>query len=338
MANGCPLSSWTQNSIVALSTSTSGEVQGPYTFSQSLLPAFAHNPTIRRDAQGNFVIFFIGSWKMDTKDCRAGKTSNNNNNAQKMYLDPNANSEDEAGAKCNGATWPKSCGPNMPGPMNDTCGPFHASYRGNAGCGISIASSKSLAGPWKVQPLKIKNQWESDEVYCAHTNPSPVFLPNGTVVMAFNAGFCNGGLETIGIASAPHWSGPYTLLAKNAVLRNPDGSPHHCEDPTLWKSERGWHLLTHNQQGPQGGSSYGFSKDAVNWTLAQNTPYNCTIKYTDGTQAEASGCGNRPQLVFSDSVAQGGPPLWLINGANTAKPLNGTNTWTLFRKLKASNQ
>jgi hypothetical protein len=234
------------------------------------------------------------------------------------------------------------------------------------------------------------------QVYCAHTNPSPVFLPNGSVVMAFNAGFCHDTLETIGVAHAPHWSGPYSLLAKEAVLRNPDvraqrrtsclhpgtprfephalpwspsrrckfrthpaqlpyiphlgppsgahirfdptqGTPHRCEDPHLWISSRGWHLLTHNQQGPQGVSSYGFSLDGVAWHLAPATPYNCTITYTDGGTAEASGCGNRPQLVWSQTVAEGGRPLWLVNGAMSANPSGGHGTWTLFRQLKSAS-
>jgi len=162
-------------------------------------------------------------------------------------------------------------------------------------------------------------------------------LPNGSVVMAFNAGFCHDTLETIGVAHAPHWSGPYSLLAKEAVLRNPDGTPHRCEDPHLWISSRGWHLLTHNQQGPQGVSSYGFSLDGVAWHLAPATPYNCTITYTDGGTAEASGCGNRPQLVWSQTVAEGGRPLWLVNGAMSANPSGGHGTWTLFRQLKSAS-
>jgi hypothetical protein len=185
-----------------------------------------------------------------------------------------------------------------------------------------------------VQPLIIEDQFESDEIYCAHTNPSPVLNDDGSVVVAVNAGFCHDHLETIALIHAPHWSGPYTLLDKEAVLRNSDGSPHGCEDPHLWKSERGWHLLVHNQQGPMQESAYAFSLDGVtNWTLSPTAPYDCTITYTDGTTAVASGCGNRPQLVFSDSPQQGGPPLWLINGAMAAKPESGTGTWTLFRKV-----
>ena len=79
----------------------------------------------------------------------------------------------------------------MPGDAghNDCCG--QGTHGNNMGCGISVATSQSLAGPWKQQALNIVNQWESDDVYCTHTNPSVQILPNGTWIMAFNAGFCN---------------------------------------------------------------------------------------------------------------------------------------------------
>ncbi len=44
-------------------------------------------------------------------------------------------------------------------------GPATAPYNANTGCGIAMASSASLDGPWTVQPLIITNQFESDEMY-----------------------------------------------------------------------------------------------------------------------------------------------------------------------------
>eukprot|EP00750_Incisomonas_marina_P027046 INCI6097.2.p1 GENE.INCI6097.2~~INCI6097.2.p1 ORF type:complete len:463 (+),score=53.84 INCI6097.2:337-1725(+) len=418
MANGCPLGSWKTNSIVGLSHSTTGNVEGPYEFAETILPHFAHNPTIRRAPNGTYVVFFIGSWETEAKECAlptndvAVRVESGGSDdacvANTTFDDPskvregqdyatftlpmNATTKDcaasccsdekchawsyntfadqapickhkNAGSKmvpnhcpiirgepnclsgartmpqtCNGGDWPKSCGPDMPGPMNDTCGPDDSSYSGNGGCGIAMATSESLTGPWRVQPLHIVDQFNSDEVYCAHTNPSAVFDEAGGVTLAFNAGFCHDTLETIGLASAPHWTGPYTLLDSEAILRNDDGTPHRCEDPHLWKSERGWHLLVHNQQGPQQEAAYAFSLDAKTWTLSPVAPYDCTLNFTDGTSAVASGCGNRPQLVFSESAAAGGPPLWLVNGATAAKPGGGAGTWTLFRKVSRSSR
>lgn len=69
MANSCPLGSWKTNSIVGLSHSTTGNVEGPYEFAETILPHFAHNPTIRRAPNGTYVVFFIGSWQTEAKEC-----------------------------------------------------------------------------------------------------------------------------------------------------------------------------------------------------------------------------------------------------------------------------
>ena len=111
--------------------------------------------------------------------------------------------------------------------------------------------------------------------------------------------------------------------------QNPDGSAHHCEDPFLWRSTRGWHLLVHNQQGPQGESAYAYSRDGHSWTLSPTSPYDCTVRFNDGSTAEASGCGNRPQILFNDK----GVPVLLTNGAFRANPVSEGNTYTLFRPI-----
>lgn len=315
MLNSCPLNSWKKNSIVA--RSVADKVNGPYTFVEEVYPSFSHNPTIRKTKNGTYVIYFIGGWKTEAQKC----------NKKQVLLSSTIQNNVTSASTCDALHWPKECGSNMPGPSGDTCGAEPL----NAGCGIATLHSNSLEGPWSYSPVNITNQWLSDIVYCAHTNPAPVFLPNGTVIVAFNAGYCSNKIETIGIATAPHWSGPYNLLSLVPILGDPT-KPHRCEDPFLWKSERGWHLLTHNQQGPQGVSSYAFSEDAIHWTLSSNTPYNCVIQYSDGTNATVSGCGNRPQIVF-DKL---GKPLWLINGAFRAKTEeNGADAFTLFRKFKA---
>eukprot|EP00040_Diaphanoeca_grandis_P020918 m.111227 g.111227 ORF g.111227 m.111227 type:complete len:514 (+) comp28107_c1_seq1:39-1580(+) len=236
-----------------------------------------------------------------------------------------------APSQCTGAPgWPRSCGQDMPGPNGDTCGP-----KGNNGCGNSMAFATSITGPWEHQSINITDQWSSPRLYCAHTNPSPFFLPNGTIVMAVNGGFCDEELETIGLVYADSWNGTWKMWSTDTILHNPDGSPHKCEDPHLWIDERGWHLLTHNQQGPQGESSYGYSLDGFTWTLSPTTPYGCVVNFTDGTSAVADGCGNRPQFVHS---GPNGEPQWITNGAEGAKPWRDDGlSFTLFRKLKQAN-
>jgi hypothetical protein len=76
MANHCSLGSWTTNSIVA--RSVSDDLNGPYQFEQEVLPPFAHNPTIRKLANGTYVIWFIGGWEMNASHCGKGGSSTTN--------------------------------------------------------------------------------------------------------------------------------------------------------------------------------------------------------------------------------------------------------------------
>ena len=347
--------------LIQRSVSSTNDANGPYTFEHEVLPPFAHNPTIRKVSDG-YTIWFIGGWGMNASHCGGGggSPSGGEDTAALTSKTPwgaavhahsrrpggagagagagagsGAGAGAGAGATCNGQSWDKSCGPNMPGPNKDCCGPCNSGYHANCGCGIATAHAATLAGPWKVQPLVITDQWESDDVYCTHTNPSPFVMANGTIVMAFNAGYCNNHLETIGLAvSDGGWAGPWRLLVKNSILKNPDGSAHKCEDPFVWQSKRGWHLIVHNQEGNVGNSesAYAFSEDGHAWTMAKTAPYDCTISFTDGTKATANGCGNRPQILFGED----GAPQLLTNGAFAANPNGGGNTYTLFRPLTTS--
>lgn len=96
--------------LVGLSTSTSGDVEGPYKFQREILPHFAHNPTIRF-VNGTYLIFFIGGWQTNASDCRKSD----------IFV-KEVNNTRAPTTECDGNSWPETCGPNMPGPMNDTCG------------------------------------------------------------------------------------------------------------------------------------------------------------------------------------------------------------------------
>jgi hypothetical protein len=121
--------------------------------------------------------------------------------------------------------------------------------------------------------------------------------------MAFNAGFCNGGLESIGLARAPALHGPWRLLVPEPF------TGRQTEDPFLWRSKRGWHLLIHDFGGKE--VSLWFSVDAITWTEARGSPYDCFVVLTDGSRQEFTGCGNRPQIEFDEL----GVPVLLLNGA-----------------------
>ena len=128
------------------------------------------------------------------------------------------------------------------------------------------------------------------------------------------------------------WDGTYRLFSPEPILRNADGSPFHCEDPFLWRSPRGWHLLAHSKQSRHDDTSvYAFSLDGRNWTVSPLVPYDCTLRFTDGSTAHAGGCGNRPQLAFDDALGR----VWLVTASYGANPSGGRGSWTVFRELQS---
>ena len=88
MANHCDLGSWTENSIVGLSRSTTGRIEGPYAFVRTLLIPFAHNPTIRRADDGTYVIYFIGGWHTQPATCKPPTSNLEDTCAASTKLDP----------------------------------------------------------------------------------------------------------------------------------------------------------------------------------------------------------------------------------------------------------
>lgn len=190
--------------------------------------------------------------------------------------------------------------------------------------------------------------WESKQLYCSHTNPSPVLLANGTVVMAFNGGFCNNGLMAVGIAVADNLKGPYRLLTHEPVLRDEHGKPYEAEEPHLWHTARGWHMLFHHP--PTMTSEYAYSEDGLNWKVNGGAAVGCSMSFSDGSQKSTEGCAARQQIIFDDgnSISGCSPcaadhpnstprPAWLISAAKSSKPGGGTGSWTMIRKLKSVN-
>ena len=262
----------------------------------------------------------------------------------------NNRSPEITGLPCSVSNWSKAhCPSTMPGPTRDLCGPNPVSGGEgmggwlNTGCGIHTATAKSLDGPWDVRPLIITDKWSSDNLYSGHTNPSPLFLSNGSVIMAFNAGCADPSCsENVGTAiSDTGVDGPWRLLSRNSIFPRNGSSAfwkvlpgHGCEDPFLWQSKRGYHMLVHNfepvAKGVNGPIAYAHSVDGHSWTLSQEIPADCTLRFTDGTNLTLGSCGNRPQLAFDDD----GTPIGLFGGATAGtKPGGGSGEFTHFRPV-----
>ena len=114
---------------------------------------------------------------------------------------------------------------------------------------------------------------------CFTQDPSPMLLPNGTLITAYRAQHCHPyeHNENVGIAVADKgaYDVPYRRITTETAAF-PFGTKN--EDPFIWHSSRGYHMLTHNQEGgwegnvfvPDGRNrgGYAWSHDAVHWTVA----------------------------------------------------------------------
>eukprot|EP00039_Didymoeca_costata_P008545 m.113291 g.113291 ORF g.113291 m.113291 type:complete len:386 (+) comp14126_c0_seq2:63-1220(+) len=229
---------------------------------------------------------------------------------------------------------PKDCRSNIPSPLTSSSSNFSSKV---GGCGgISVAHSKSVFGPWTITPLLVSNCASSRWLNCSFTNPAPHILPNGTVLMAFQAGYCHHpagfGLELLGVARATSFLGPYELLTGNPLVKNPP----YClagtaEDPTLWRNSRGWHIIAHGMCYAPFDSMHFYSEDAYTWHKTKQEPYTYLVEYND-TDAVLFERVERPQLLFSPT---NNTPMYLFNGV--CKGLScyehPGRTWTLARKL-----
>ena len=169
---------------------------------------------------------------------------------------------------------------------------------------IAMAWSKSVYGPW--QEKVILNSWpgpaDRGSWQCQTNCPSVTFAPNGSVVLAFRGAQCASDLplenqtrEKIGIATAPHWSGPYTIQTKEPVLGNVSddwpsslvtpGQVMSNEDPFIWRTARGYHMLLHCQLQPlhKTRGAYAYSEDGLSWTFLPDFIWETNMTWSDGS-------------------------------------------------------
>lgn len=142
--------------------------------------------------------------------------------------------------------------------------------------------SSDLNGPWNALNSTILNPNGNFNI----DNPSPVFFPNGTVLM-LGRGSSSSNVRTI---TAPSWQGPYTLgplLNLHAPI----------EDPFLYRDVRGnFHSLFHEYSAYSG--YHAFSRDGLAWTHAALPAFNTTLNFTDGSFVKY-GRRERPHLLFN---------------------------------------
>ncbi|MFZ6010421.1 MAG: glycoside hydrolase family protein [Bacteroidota bacterium] len=206
---------------------------------------------------------------------------------------------------------------------------------------IGIATSKSPYGPWERRDAPALNT-KPDTFYSFLTsNPAPLIHDDGSVLLIFKSRsykdtFPFQGEMSIGVAKAPHFNGPYTVVGNEPIF----GKDHfgEVEDPFLWRDKNGYHLIVKDQRGGITGHKHSgviaHSDDGLNWRLDKNPlAYTKTIHWSnDATQIMG-------QLERAFALIENGTITHLFfatmdgpGGFN-----NATRSWNMVLPLKQEN-
>lgn len=242
--NNCDISHWSPNSAIVHAVSSSGPL-GPYERRGVAVKPFAHNPKVVRAPDGTWLMYTIGTPLAPASlfNCSNESTS--------------------------------------PAPRDAANSPGRTPK--NLESNVTLFTSASMGGPWTRFGIVLgpndEGTWDEDT-----SNPSPWMLPNGTVLLMYRGCVVYGGgctKECIGIASAPHWRGPYTRLRSSPILANVS-----AEDPSMWVDKRGHvHFLMHYIPDQALVARHAFARQYTGpWNLhVDSIPYNTTLEYSDGT-------------------------------------------------------
>jgi len=287
MTLNCTLNQYGSNSAIIRATAPAP--QGPYSYAETVVAPFAHNPTVRQLPDGSFVLFMIGGTSSAQQDCRSPAAA------------PATSGDDPSG--------------------------------------ISASWAPTVRGPW-TPPRRVEfSHYNTSRLLdCAFTNPSPTILANGSVLLAFQGGYCHSeipgiGEEDIGVALAPAWNGTYALVTGEPIATPPPWCVAGLgEDPFLWQTPRGFHMLIHGMCYAIFNAIHAYSEDGVAWALSPTAPYSYAVNFTDA-EPQLYWRVERPQLAFDPTS---GRPRALLNGVcadGLACLENPGKTFTLARVL-----
>jgi len=163
---------------------------------------------------------------------------------------------------------------------------------------IGLATSDSVLGPWKRadRPLLEPRPGHWDTLITS--NPSAAIREDGFTVLIYKSRRDWNSPFQLGIATAPHPTGPYTRVSDEPIF------PFDCEDPFLWWENGRYHVLMKDFKGELCGEAdagaCAWSEDGITWHLPSDPrAYSRTIRWDDGT-ATTHGNFERPSLLIQD--------------------------------------
>ena len=190
-------------------------------------------------------------------------------------------------------------------------------------CGLVrlVSPTGDPSGPWLPSLAFHKRENASTRWDCGFSDPSATIRSDGSLLVAYrtNYGCAGQPLEHVGLLRAPRWdadasamealtteaSGPlFTFNASN-------------EDPFLWWSHRGVHMLLHSQASPSGvpwpdhktrgalafapissaRDTFSLDGGGLHWRLSTSDAWGARIDWSNGTSLAALR-RQRPSLIF----------------------------------------
>ena len=203
---------------------------------------------------------------------------------------------------------------------------------------IGVATAKSLSGPWTRSDAPILDTKPGTFYSFLTSNPAPLIDKDGSTLLLFKARAYGDKFPyqtpmTIGVARAPHYTGPYKVVSPQPIFGVDHGGE--VEDPFLWKDKQGFHMLAKDQRGGITGEKHaGFiahSTDGERWKVdPAPKAYSKRIKWSDGKE-QVMGQLERPNMLFQDGVAT---HLFFATMDGPGGFQHGTKSWNMVVRLK----
>lgn len=175
---------------------------------------------------------------------------------------------------------------------------------------VGVAVADSPFGPWKrldkpiLQPRPGK--WDGAII----SNPAPVIHEDGSVLLVYKSAPVpyparnkNRALF-FGVATAPHYLGPYKRMNDGERIRIKGAKNAHVEDPYMWRANDHYHMVakifSKSLTGESGAGFYAYSKNGIEWLLPEDPKaYSRKVSLSDGTIRQQAKL-ERPQVLVQN--------------------------------------
>jgi hypothetical protein len=283
---------------------TSKTIEGPYTFSDVVLPArgsaywdgrMTHNPRILRH-RDKYVLFYTGSTHPFDE-----------------VTDPAALTLESH---------------------------YTTVARSNKRIGVAVA--RSPFGPWQRSDAPVLDTKPGTFYSFLTSNPAPWIAEDGSALLVFKGRGHRDKYPyqtdmTIGVARARRFDGPFSVVTPEPIFSV--DKLGEVEDPYVWRDKAGFHLTAKDQRGTITGQRHAgllaHSRDGVSWRVDESPlAYSKTITWSDGT-VQTLGQMERA-FVFMEGGVMTHMFFAAMDGPGGFR--NGTKSWNMVMRLKPAGK